>query len=110
MHLPITGRHIAIATASVAFVGVLSVVSATSSQSVATVPTGRLLASNCFQCHGTDGQSGAIDQLAGDGAADMFKKLKDQQKKSSIMGVHARGYSDAQLKAIAAYFASVKKI
>jgi cytochrome c553 len=74
-----------------------------------TVPAGRLWASNCFACHGTDGQSGAFDQLAGDSASDMFNKLKDQQKKNTIMGSHARGYTDDQLRAIAKYFASVPK-
>lgn len=73
------------------------------------VPAGRMWASNCFACHGTDGQSGAFDQLAGDSATDLYAKLKDQQKKNTIMGSHARGYSDAQLRAIAKYFASVPK-
>jgi cytochrome c553 len=72
-------------------------------------PAGRMWASNCFQCHGTDGQSGAFDQLAGDSAGDLFNKLKDQQRKNTIMGSHARGYTDAELRAIAAYFASVPK-
>jgi len=82
---------------------------ATSAQSATLVPTGRLFASNCFQCHGTDGQSGAISQLAGMSATDMFNKMKDQQTHNSIMGAQARGYTDAELKAIAAYFASVVK-
>lgn len=74
-----------------------------------TPPAGRLWATNCFQCHGTNGQSGGFDQLAGDSAGDLFNKLKDQQKKNTIMGSHARGYTDAELRAIAAYFASVPK-
>ncbi len=72
-------------------------------------PVGRLWATNCFQCHGTDGQSGGFDQLAGDDAKDLYEKLKDQQTKNTIMGSHARGYTDAELRAIAAYFASVQK-
>lgn len=74
-----------------------------------TPPVGRLWATNCFQCHGTDGQSGGFDQLAGDDAKDLYNKLKDQQTKNTIMGSHARGYTDAELRAIAAYFASVQK-
>ena len=70
-------------------------------------PAGQLWATNCFQCHGTNGQSGGFDELAGDGANDLFNKLKDQQKKNTIMGSHARGYTDAELRAIANYFASV---
>lgn len=72
-------------------------------------PAGRLWASNCFQCHGTDGQSGGFDQLAGDGATDLYNKLKDQQTKNTIMGSHARGYTDPELRAIAKYFSSVAK-
>lgn len=74
-----------------------------------TPPAGRLWASNCFQCHGTNGQSGGFDQLAGDSATDLYNKLKDQQTKNTIMGSHARGYTDLQLRAIADYFASVPK-
>lgn len=78
-------------------------------QSATLIPAGRLFASNCSQCHGTDGQSGAISQLAGMGAVDMFNKMKDQQTHDSIMGAQARGYTDDEIRAIAAYFASVKK-
>ena len=84
-------------------------VGASPSDSASLVPAGRLFASNCSQCHGTDGQSGAIDQLAGDPALDTFNKLKDQQLKNTIMGAQARGYTDDQLRAIAAYFATVVK-
>lgn len=78
-------------------------------QSATVVPTGRLFASNCAQCHGTNGQSGAISQLAGMSATDMFNKMKDQQTHNSIMGAQARGYTDAEIRAIAAYFASIPK-
>lgn len=80
-----------------------------SADSAILIQQGRLFASNCAQCHGTDGQSGTISQLAGMSATDMFNKMKDQQTHSSIMGAQARGYTDAQIKAIAAYFASLVK-
>jgi sulfide dehydrogenase cytochrome subunit len=71
----------------------------------------RLLASGCFQCHGTNGKSGAFDALAGDGKLDMLNKLKDMRTKSagsSIMVPHARGYTAAQLDMIADYFSKQK--
>ncbi|MFM7026343.1 MAG: cytochrome C [Limnohabitans sp.] len=71
----------------------------------------RLLASGCFQCHGTNGKSGAFDALAGDGKADMLNKLNEMRKKlanGSIMYPHARGYTSYQLDLIAQYF-SVQK-
>ena len=71
----------------------------------------RLLASGCFQCHGTNGKSGAFDALAGDGKLDMLNKLKDMRTKSagsSVMVPHARGYTAAQLDMIADYFSKQK--
>lgn len=73
------------------------------------VPTGRLAASNCFQCHGTNGLSGAFDQLAGESLNDFMEKMHDQQTKSSIMGAQARGYTDAELTKIGLYFSSLPK-
>lgn len=79
-----------------------------------TVPAdgGRLLASNCFQCHGTNGSDGSFDALAGDGQQDNFNKLKDMQRKSArsnIMIPHAAGYTDEELKAITTYFSKLPK-
>lgn len=102
-------RSLLIGAASVGFVGLISVATATSVQSVTTVPTGRLLASNCFQCHGTNGLGNSFESLAGESAKDLFHEIKEEQRKNSIMGVHARGYTDAQLMAIARYFASIPK-
>lgn len=101
-------RAVAVGAAATGLVGVLSVVTAASVQSVTTVPTGRLLASNCFQCHGTNG-NGGFDSLAGESASELFTKIKEEQRSSGIMGVHARGYTDAQIKAVATYFASLPK-
>jgi cytochrome c553 len=94
---------------AMALVGLITPGASSDAQSATLVPIGRLFASNCSQCHGTDGQSGSISQLAGMGAADMFNKMKDQQTHNSIMGAQARGYTDDEIRAIAAYFASVKK-
>ena len=71
-------------------------------------PPGRLLASNCFQCHGTNG-SGGFDKLAGSSASEIVNELKEMRTKPTpgIMEVHARGYTDAQLQLIGQYFANV---
>lgn len=72
---------------------------------------GRLLASNCFQCHGTNG-TGGFDRLAGKSAAELYGELREfasgKEEPSGIMAAHAMGFSDAQLKSIASYFASVR--
>ena len=73
-------------------------------------PAGRLLASNCFQCHGTDGRGG-FDAIAGKSVGEIYKKLKEMQSKSpgdDLMVPHAKGYTDAQLRLIDGYLSTVK--
>ena len=62
---------------------------------------GRLLASNCFQCHGTGG-SGGFDKIRGSDAAEIRAYLS-RPANSSIMAAHAQGYTAAQLDALIAY-------
>ena len=76
---------------------------------LAASPAGRLLASNCFQCHGTNGKGPGFDRLAGKSASDIYHELiefRDGKQGPGIMARHALGYSDAQLREIAAYFAT----
>jgi sulfide dehydrogenase cytochrome subunit len=62
---------------------------------------GRLLASNCFQCHGTEG-TGGFENIRRKSAAEL-KKFLTVPAGSDIMAAHAQGYTVAQLDAIAAY-------
>jgi len=68
-------------------------------------PAGRLLASNCFQCHGTNGKGG-VESLAGESVSEIYNELKEMQRKTNpeMMDMHARGYTDAELRLIADYF------
>ncbi len=71
--------------------------------------TGRLLASNCFQCHGTNGQGPGFDTIAGKPASEIYQELKDFQsgkEGAGIMAKHAMGYTDAQLQSLAAWLAT----
>jgi cytochrome c553 len=73
------------------------------------IPTGRLLASNCFQCHGTDGKGPGFEKLAGKSASDIYHELVEMRagkEGDGLMSRHAMGYTDAQLRAIAQYFGS----
>jgi cytochrome c553 len=68
--------------------------------------SGRLLASNCYQCHGTYGQGG-FDRLLG--KTDLLEELREYSGKQAgddIMAAHAQGYTDAQLQALASYLAN----
>ena len=81
-------------------------------QAVAPPPPGRLLASNCFQCHGTDGRGdGTFERLAGKSANDIYgdlREMKAENKRGDIMTIHALGYTDAQVRAIAEYLSKQK--
>jgi cytochrome c553 len=73
---------------------------------------GRLLASGCFQCHGTNGMSGGFDTLAGDSREDLLNKLNEMRRKpprDNIMNPHASGYTNEQLWQIADYFSKLPK-
>ena len=62
---------------------------------------GRLLASNCYQCHGTLGRGG-FDNIRGHEAAEVVDYLS-RPASSDIMAAHAQGYTRAQLNAIVQY-------
>lgn len=62
---------------------------------------------NCFSCHGTDGRSpGAIPSLTGKKAEQallQLKEFKSGQLATTVMTRHAKGYTDAELEALADY-------
>lgn len=73
---------------------------------------GRSLAATCFTCHGTDGRSagGVPPGLAGRNRAQLVQQLqafKAGNYPATVMHQLAKGYTDAQIEQIAAYFASV---
>jgi sulfide dehydrogenase cytochrome subunit len=65
---------------------------------------------NCYACHGTDGRSpGAIPSLTGKTAQQallQLKEFKSGQLSATVMTRHAKGYTDAELEAIANYIGS----
>ena len=60
-------------------------------------PAGRLLASQCAQCHGTNGQAvGDIDSLRGESAQEIYEEvleMKYSTKTNDIMHRQAKGYT-----------------
>jgi sulfide dehydrogenase cytochrome subunit len=78
--------------------------------SLSAAPTGQMLADTCAGCHGTDGASAgpATPSLAGYSAAytvDQMNMFKSGERKSTIMGRIAKGYSEDEYKAMAEVFA-----
>jgi mono/diheme cytochrome c family protein len=62
---------------------------------------GRLLASNCFQCHGTLGLGG-FDQIRGDESKELLE-FATKTADRDIMAAHAQGYTPEQLRKVIAY-------
>ncbi len=73
---------------------------------------GRDLAASCAMCHGTDGRSAGITEpLAGmpkDQIVSSIKLFREGKKPATIMTQIAKGYTDAQIEAIAGFFAAQK--
>lgn len=72
---------------------------------------GRLLASNCFQCHGTNGYAGELkigEQSASSIISDM-NEMRTKNPGENIMNVHARAYTTEEIKLIANYISQQSK-
>ncbi len=75
----------------------------------------RALAANCAACHGTDGHAAPgspLTPLAGRPRQDivqLMSQFKSGQKPATLMHQIAKGYSEAEIEALAAYFAAQKR-
>lgn len=74
----------------------------------------KLWAASCAACHGFEGRSvSEVPGLAGKSKGDLYKALLDFKsgatKTATVMHQHARGYSDAQLEAVADFFSKQKR-
>lgn len=72
-----------------------------------------VLAQTCANCHGTDGRSpGEIPSLAGRDFDHLAQRLvafkAGEAKDATVMTRHARGYTDAELEALARYFSAIE--
>jgi cytochrome c553 len=80
--------------------------------SAANPNAGRDIAATCANCHGTDGRSrGVIPPLAGRDAGAIVRQVRefrDGTRPGTIMQQLAKGYSDEDIAAAAAYFAAQK--
>jgi cytochrome c553 len=73
----------------------------------------KVWAAACANCHGTNGHAEpGMESLAGKSKDELMQKLmdfKNGRKPATIMHQLAKGYTDEQLQALAAYFAAQKK-
>ncbi|MGF1546983.1 MAG: c-type cytochrome [Thiotrichales bacterium] len=79
---------------------------------LADLSTTKVIASNCVVCHGPDAGAKAIPSMIGMPAADIEKAMiefKTDKREATIMNRIAKGYDDAQIKALAEHFSKLKK-
>jgi cytochrome subunit of sulfide dehydrogenase len=96
----------------VALLVLLTSLFASSGAAAAEATSGRDIAANCAPCHGTNGRSrGIIAPLAGKDRAAIVAEVKafrDGTRPSTVMQQLAKGYTDAQVEAAAAYLSAQK--
>ncbi|WGZ93922.1 MAG: cytochrome c class I [Candidatus Thiothrix putei] len=78
-----------------------------------TAPDGaRLLASQCFQCHGMNGSSASgIESIAGESTAELVDEMLEMKYSTEIDIMHyqAKGYSEDEIRSLSAYLAALPK-
>jgi sulfide dehydrogenase cytochrome subunit len=73
------------------------------------------LAATCANCHGTQGRpvaGSAVPGLAGTPAANIIEQMKafkEGKREATVMHQLAKGFSDAQIEQIAAYYAAQQR-
>lgn len=76
------------------------------------ITRGKILASTCFACHGTDGRStGSIPSIYGFPAETLYHNMKafqDGSRPATVMGRHAKGYTDEEIQLIAEYLSNIR--
>ena len=74
------------------------------------LPVGGQLAASCAMCHGTGGRSaGGNEPLAGMPKEELIRKFSEFRsgaKPATVMHQIAKGYTDAQIEAMAAWYAA----
>ncbi|MBM3600718.1 MAG: cytochrome C [Alphaproteobacteria bacterium] len=75
-------------------------------------PSGAMLGAACVLCHGPDSAgAGAVPGLKGhnkDYLVVMMKAFRSGERPATVMGRVAKGFSDAEIDAVSAYYAGLK--
>ena len=110
-HLKPAALYLA-ATALVCGASLLALSAPSIAQSTAAVPPpGRLLASNCFQCHSISGTTSGFDSIKGKSSNELYNDMidfKSGKEGNGLMARHAMGYTDAQIRLITDYLATLR--
>ena len=72
-----------------------------------------MLSASCEGCHGTYGHSpGAIPSIAGKSAEylrEVLEGFRAGDRDATVMGRHAKGYTDEEIRLIAEYFSKQRE-
>ena len=95
-------------------IAIAAILAGTASAAAAQESSGQKLAAPCAICHGTDGRTASKDvvPLAGlprEHIASQMRAFRDGQRPATVMHQIAKGYNDAQIDALAAWFAAQKR-
>lgn len=87
--------------------------SAAHAAQTAPIATGRMMGNTCASCHGTFGKSydEYMPSLAGIDRQQLIRAMTDyreDRRMSVVMNRIAKGYTDAEIAAIADYFSKIK--
>ncbi len=72
-----------------------------------------VIATTCYTCHGTYGVSPgsipSINDISAERMASILQGYRSGQRVSTVMGRHASGYTDDEIKEVAQYFGNLQK-
>jgi cytochrome subunit of sulfide dehydrogenase len=71
-------------------------------------PSAKAMANTCFICHGPGGH----ESLTGMSQRELIEEMTEMKREPGegrLMSVIAKGFSDAEIKAMGAYIATLKK-
>lgn len=76
------------------------------------ITRGELMAHSCFACHGPDGQgTEAMPPIRGhseDQLVEIMKAFREGERDPTVMDRHAKGYSDEEIREMAAYLSELE--
>ncbi len=77
------------------------------------ISRGAVIASTCYTCHGTYGVSPGsippIDDISAERMISTLQGYRSGQRASTVMGRHASGYTDEEIREVAQYFGNLQK-
>lgn len=93
-------------------VGVLGLLCASAIQAQEISPAA-IIATTCYTCHGTYGVSPgsipSINDISAERMVAILQGFRSGQRASTVMGRHASGYTDDEIKEVANYLGNLQK-